>query len=189
MKKYLLDYGLKVRLPITVFVIIAAFAITYYVSYAERNGVGYSPVQPINFSHKLHAGDMKIDCKYCHVGAERSRAASIPTVSICMGCHAIAKKDSPEIQKLTDYYNRGIALPWKRVHKVPEFVYFNHSVHVNKGIDCINCHGDVASMERITQVKILNMGGCLGCHRNAHERMPDLKNIKNGPDNCWTCHR
>ena len=101
MKKFLLDYGLKVRLPIILFVAAAAFAFTYYVTYAERNGIGYQPEQPINYSHKLHAGDMKIDCKYCHIGVEKSRVASVPAVNVCMGCHAIAKKDSPEIQKLT----------------------------------------------------------------------------------------
>ena len=82
MKKSLLDYGLKVRLPILLFVAAATFAATYYASYAERNGIGYQPTQPINFSHKLHAGDMKIDCQYCHIGVEKSRVASIPTVSV-----------------------------------------------------------------------------------------------------------
>lgn len=189
MRKFLLDYGLKVRLPILLFVIITTFAVTYYVSYAERNGIGYQPSQPILFSHKLHAGDMKIDCKYCHVSADKTRNASIPTVSICMGCHLIARKDKPEIQKLTDYYNNNKPIPWVRIHKVPDFVYFNHSVHINKGIDCINCHGDVQNMEVIGQVKNLNMGGCLDCHRNAHSRLPNLPNIKIGPENCTTCHR
>jgi hypothetical protein len=189
MKKYLLDYGLKVKLPIILFVVVITFAVTYYVSYAGRNGIGYMPEQPINFSHKIHAGDMKIDCKYCHAAADKSRSASIPTVSICMGCHAIARIDRPEIQKLTDYYNQNKPIPWKRVHKVPDFAYFNHSVHVNKGIDCVNCHGDVANMDVIGQVKNLNMGACLDCHRNAHTKLPNLPNINLGPDNCSTCHR
>src|SRR5437868_15408414 len=111
MKKFLLDYGLKVRLPIILFVVIVSFIVTYYASYAERNGIGYAPVQPINFPHKLHAGDMKIDCKYCHIGVEKSRTASVPPTNICMGCHALAKKDSPEIQKLTQYYNDGTRIP------------------------------------------------------------------------------
>lgn len=189
MKKYLLDYTLKVRIPIIIFAVIATFTVTYYAAYPLWNGIGYAPIQPINFSHKLHAGEMNIDCKYCHIGVDKSRTASLPTVSVCMGCHLIARKDKPEIQKLTDYYNKGIPIPWKRVHRVPDFVYFNHSVHVSKGIDCINCHGDVRNMEVIGQVKNLNMGGCLDCHRNAHDKLPNLADLKNGPDNCWTCHR
>jgi hypothetical protein len=189
MKKYLIDYGLKVRLPILLFVIIATFTVTYYASYSERNNIGYQPEQPIKFSHKLHAGDMKIDCKYCHIGTDKSRNASIPTVSICMGCHALARKDSPEIQKLTDYYNKGIPIPWKRVHKVPEFVYFNHSAHINSGLVCQTCHGNVQDMEVVGQVHNFTMGACLDCHRNAHDNLPYIKNVKNGPENCWTCHR
>ncbi|MFA5405286.1 MAG: cytochrome c3 family protein, partial [Ignavibacteria bacterium] len=103
MKKHLLDYNLKVRLPIIVFAAVLAFTVTYYASYAERNGIGYSPEQPIKFSHKLHAGDMQIDCKYCHVGVEKSRVASVPSADICMNCHTVARADRPEIVKLVKY--------------------------------------------------------------------------------------
>ncbi len=188
-KKSFIDYGLKVRLPIILFVAAASFAVTYYVSYAERNGIGYQPEQPILFSHKLHAGDMKIDCQYCHVGVEKSRVASVPAVSVCMGCHAIARKDRPEIQKLTEYYEQNKPIGWKRIHKVPEFVYFNHSVHVTNGIQCQSCHGDVQKMDVVGQVSSFTMGACLDCHRNAHDKLPYLKNTKNGPENCAACHR
>ena len=195
MKKFLLEYNLKVRLPIIVFVIATTFAITYYVSYAERNSVGYAPEQPINFSHKLHAGAMAIDCQYCHTGVEKSRNASIPAVDICMNCHTLARKDKPEILKLTDYFNQGKPIPWKRVHKVPDFAYFNHSVHVNKGIDCANCHGDVKQMDVIAQVNSFTMGACLECHRNPEKRISNFidlvtkKNLKKGPQYCSACHR
>lgn len=189
MKNFLLDYGLKVRLPIIGFVVVATFAVTYYVSYAERNNIGYTPEQPIKYSHKLHAGDMGIDCKYCHVGVDKSRFASVPALNVCMGCHTVARKDTPEIQKLTEYYNSDKPLPWKRIHKVPDFAYFNHSVHVNKGIDCESCHGDIKKTETVGQVNSFNMGACLTCHRNAHEKVPYVKDIKNGSDNCATCHR
>jgi hypothetical protein len=189
MKNYFLDHVLKVRLPIIVFVILATFAVTYYATYASRNNIGYQPDQPIAYSHKLHAGTLKIDCKYCHVGADKSRHAVVPTVSVCMGCHAVARRDMPEIQKLADYYEKGIALPWKRVHKTPEFAYFNHSSHVNKGIDCIHCHGDMTTTEKVGQVKSFTMGACLDCHRNAPERLKELKSVNKGPDYCWACHR
>ena len=189
MKKSVLDYILRIRLPITIFVIITSFAITYYASKAERDSVGYTPVQPIAFSHKLHAGDMKIDCQYCHVSVEKGRHATIPAAETCMNCHRIARKDRPEIIKLTKYYEEGVAIPWKRIHRVPEFAYFDHSVHVNRGIDCVNCYGDVKQMETVGQMNSFTMSACLDCHRNAHEKLPGLKNIKNGPENCWACHR
>lgn len=189
MNKSLLDHILRIRLPITLFVAILSFALTYFASRAERDGIGYSPQQPIAFSHKLHAGDMQIDCQYCHIGVEKSRHATIPAVATCMNCHTVARKDRPEIVKLTKYYNEGKALEWKRIHKVPDFAYFNHSVHVNKGIDCVNCHGDVRQMEVVGQMNSFTMAACLDCHRNIHEKIPELKNINQGPDNCWACHR
>ncbi len=189
MKKSLLDYTLRIRLPIVVFVALTSFTATYFLSRAERDGVGYVPVQPIAFSHKLHAGTMQIDCKYCHTGVTVSPHATIPALSICMNCHTIARKNKPEIIKLTKYYEEGVALPWKRVHRLPDYVYFNHSVHVNKGIDCANCHGNVASMDVISQVSDFTMAACLNCHRNAPTILANVPGIKKGPDNCWTCHR
>lgn len=195
MKKFFLEYNLKVRLPLIIFVIALTFTITYFVSYAERNSIGYSPSQPIKYSHKLHAGDMKIDCKYCHTGVEKSRTAGIPSVDICMNCHAIARKDKPEIQKLTDYYENNKPLEWNRIHRLPDFVYFSHAAHVGKGIDCSNCHGDIAKMETAGQVHSFTMGACLNCHRNPETQISDFAklqkttNIKKGPEYCGACHR
>jgi hypothetical protein len=189
MKKSLLDYTLRVRLPIIVFVAVASFTVTYFASRAERNGVGYAPVQPIAFSHKLHAGTMRIDCKYCHTAVTSSPHATVPAVSVCMNCHTVARKNRPEIIKLTRYYEEGIALPWKRVHKLPDFVYFNHSAHVNRGIDCVNCHGHVEEMDVVTQVSEFTMAACLKCHRNAPEILSNVPGIQNGPENCYACHR
>jgi len=189
MNKSLLDHILRVRLPITLFIVIASFSVTYFASRAERDGIGYTPGQPINFSHKLHAGDMSIDCQYCHTAVEKSRHATIPAIATCMNCHTVARKDKPEIVKLTQYYNEGKALEWNRIHKVPDFAYFNHSVHVNRGIDCAHCHGDVKKMEVVGQMNSFTMAACLDCHRNAHERLPELKEINKGPENCFACHR
>ena len=200
MKKFLQDYNLKVRLPIILFVAATVFAITYYSTYAERNNIGYKPEQPIAYSHKLHAGEMKIDCQYCHVGVEKSRFASVPSADICMNCHVLAKKDSPEIKKLTEAYEKNIPIQWKRVHRLPDFAYFNHSVHVNNGIDCSNCHGDMRNTDVGQQVKNLNMGACLSCHRNPEEgvqvinpvninKISKASQLNKGPDNCSTCHR
>jgi hypothetical protein len=193
MRRFLLDYNLRVRLPIVIFVILSVFAITYYVSYAERNGIGYQPEQPIKYSHKLHAGELQIDCKYCHSGVENSRVANVPSPDVCMNCHSIAKKDSPEIQKLIKFYEENKPIPWKRVHRVPEFVYFNHSVHVNKDIDCINCHGDIEKMEVVGQVRSFTMRACLDCHRDPEEGIQNFHNltsgIQKGAQYCSACHR
>jgi hypothetical protein len=189
MKKSLLDYTLRIRLPIVLFVVVVSFAATYFVSRAERDGVGYAPEQPVAFSHKLHAGTMKIDCQYCHTGVQSSPNAMVPALSTCMNCHAVARKNRPEIIKLTKYYDDGVALPWKRVHGVPDYAYFNHSVHVNKGIDCSSCHGPVEQMDVLTQVSQFTMGACLDCHRNAPLRLAGVPNINRGPENCGSCHR
>ena len=193
MDKHLLDYNLKVRLPVIAFVVIAVFAITYYASYAERNSIGYTPEQPVKFSHKLHAGSMQIDCKYCHAGVDKSRAASVPSVDICMNCHTLARTDKPEIIKLTSYYKENKPLEWNRIHKVPQFVYFNHSAHVNKNIDCVNCHGDVKAMEVVGQANSFTMGACLNCHRQPEKKISNYEeikaNLKKGPENCSACHR
>jgi hypothetical protein len=189
MKRTHLDYLLRVRLPLILFVAAAAALGTYYVSRAERDYVGYAPEQPIPFSHKLHAGTMQIDCKYCHTGVTVSPVAGVPPVSTCMNCHAIARKDRPAIKTLTKYYEEGKALPWKRVHKVPDFAYFNHSAHVNRGIDCVNCHGQVQNMDVVQQVSEFTMGACLDCHRHAPERLATVAGIKKGPENCSMCHR
>jgi hypothetical protein len=106
-----------------------------------------------------------------------------------MNCHTVARKNKPEIIKLTKYYEEGIALPWKRVHKVPDYAYFNHSSHVNRGIDCANCHGHVEGMDVVSQVSEFTMGACLKCHRTAKETLKDITGIKNGPEYCWACHR
>lgn len=205
MKKFLLDYNLKVRLPIILFVAAAVFAITYYTSFAERNNVGYQPEQPIAYSHKLHAGDMKIDCRYCHYDADKSKFANVPSADVCMNCHAVVKKDSPEIQKLTKYYEEDRPIPWKRVHKVPDFVYFPHNAHIGAGVACVNCHGNIEQMEVVGQVRAFTMAACLDCHKDPQKNITsalqpplmmqysktvsDVSQIKPGPQNCSACHR
>ncbi|MBI4950060.1 MAG: cytochrome c3 family protein [Deltaproteobacteria bacterium] len=155
-----------------------AFVIGYFVNdqfFSDR-----APVQPINFSHKIHAGDNQIPCQYCHIYAERSRVSGVPNVKRCMGCHQIIKTDSPEIQKVASYWDKKEPIPWVKVYNLPDHVYFPHKRHVRAGVDCKNCHGDVASMARIEKVSSLQMGWCLSCHTK--------REVKNGRD-CWTCHK
>lgn len=200
MKKKTLDYILRIYLPVTLVVAFVTFVTTYYVSQDERNGVGYAPEQPIKFSHKLHAGQMKIDCRYCHQAANKARHSTIPSVDTCMNCHSQVKKTSKqtqaseEIKKLTKYFEDGKPIPWKRIHRVPGHVYFNHSVHINKGLQCVDCHGNVHEMEvvKLDRKWPAVMADCLKCHREATERFPELvssKGLKNGPEHCAACHR
>lgn len=189
MNRTLLEYTLRVRLPILIFVALASITVTYFVSRPTREGIGYAPQQPIPFSHKLHAGTMKIDCAYCHIGVYRSRYAVVPAVSTCMNCHKIAKRTSPLIIELTKYFKENKPIPWKRVDKLPNYVYFDHSFHVNAGIRCQECHGNVQDMNVIKQVSSFTMSACLDCHRNAVKRLAYIPNIKPGPTYCVACHR
>lgn len=192
MKKTVLDYALRVYLPITLLIVLVTYSVTYFASRDERYNVGYQPTQPINFSHELHAGKMGIDCQYCHTGVAKGRQAVIPAANTCMNCHSVARKDKPEIIKLTSFYNEDKPIPWERIHKLPEHVYFNHSVHVNKGLECKECHGQVQNMAKVAQVKSFMMSDCLACHRSAPEKYPHLVNLtglKKGPENCSACHR
>ncbi|MEH0154336.1 c-type cytochrome [Limibacter armeniacum] len=127
---------------------------------------GYAPDQPINFSHKLHAGYYEIDCKYCHTGVEKSKNANIPSANICMNCHNSIRTTSPEIQKIYKAIENNEPIQWVRIHNLPDLAYFNHSQHVKVGgIECETCHGDIKEMEIVQQHSILTMGWCIDCHR------------------------
>ena len=134
-------------------------------SFSTALGLRKGPEQPIKFSHKLHAGQLQMNCLYCHYAAEKSPIANIPPVSLCMGCHKIAVTDRPEIQKLTAYYTRGEAIPWLEVYKLPQHVKFNHKRHVFAGVQCTDCHGPVQTMDVMVQYPSLKMGWCVTCHR------------------------
>lgn len=148
----------------------------------------YQPVQPIAFSHKVHAGDNDIQCLYCHYGAERGRHAAIPPSELCMNCHTQIKKDSSEIAKIKNSLAEKKPIQWQKVHHYPDFAYFNHSQHVSVGkVSCVECHGEVQRMARVKQVKELNMGWCLSCHREKGIAPPDDHKSKAGGD-CARCH-
>ena len=137
---------------------------------------GYKPNQPIAFSHKLHAGQYEIECKYCHTGAMKGKQANIPSSNICMNCHSQIKKGSPEIAKIyaaigydsvtASYTGKQKPIEWVRVHNLPDLAYFNHSQHVNVGgIECQTCHGPIQEMDVVKQYSLLTMGWCIDCHR------------------------
>lgn len=151
------------------------------------NTQGYEPDQPIAFSHKIHAGENKIDCRYCHFASERGRIAGIPPTQLCMNCHDQIRKDSPEILKLRDAIANNKPIEWIRVHELPSFVYFNHSEHVRANVKCQTCHGPVESMTRMRQHSSLTMGWCLDCHRASGNAPPNDTHTAAGGD-CARCH-
>lgn len=171
------DWRTYVRSP--AFIWIMAFIFTAIAAKSVIDGLysvgvqkGYAPTQPIAFSHKLHAGDFKINCNYCHTGVRKSKNANLPSVNICMNCHSSivkvtgATELSTEIQKIYDAKLNNTPIEWVRVHNLPDLAYFNHSQHVNVGgVQCQTCHGPIETMEVVKQYSNLTMGWCIDCHR------------------------
>jgi len=135
---------------------------------------GYAPKQPIAFSHKLHAGQYQINCNYCHTGVNKGKSAHIPSANICMNCHGVIKKESPEIQKIYTAIEQDRPVEWVRVHNLPDLAYFNHAQHVNVGqVQCQTCHGQVEKMEVMEHRSSLTMGWCIDCHRKTEVATKD----------------
>ena len=137
--------------------------------------------QPVEFDHRHHVRDAGIQCLYCHSAAERGPYAGVPATVVCMGCHAQVWDNSPLLEVVRRSYFSGRPINWKRVHQVPDFVYFNHSVHIARGLPCERCHGDVSTMPRVVQVQPLTMGWCLDCHRDPDAAIPRTV----VPSNTW----
>jgi nitrate reductase gamma subunit len=164
----------------------------------RRVGVSqdYAPAQPIAFSHRLHAGTYHVPCLYCHFAAEKSRHAGIPPAGVCMNCHRQLKVATGEVERLKEALAQARPIRWAKVHNLPDFVYFNHSQHVNAGVVCQRCHGPVETMDRVRQVSPLTMGWCLGCHRQEGVMPPSQRPAAtrtggpaaSGGLDCGKCH-
>ena len=186
--------------------------LTYYFS-PKYTRVGYQPIQPVAFSHTIHAGQLGLDCRYCHNGVEKSWYSNIPSANTCMNCHNQVLKDDPKLALVRESAQSGKPIPWVQIHKVPDYVYFNHSVHVNRGVSCVHCHGQINKMDEVYHAKPLSMTFCLDCHRDPAKnlRPPDqVYNLDwvppqnfaknqgakfvhdwkvNASQNCSACHR
>ena len=168
--------------------------------------------QPVQFDHRHHVRDDGIDCRYCHALADRSPYAGVPPTETCMGCHNQIWNDSPLLEPVRRSYFENRPIRWRRVNDLPDFVYFNHSIHVNKGVGCVTCHGRVDLMARVYKAEPLTMGWCLGCHREPESHLrplaritdmdwkPEIPQRRLGQElkelygikelvNCTTCHR
>ncbi|HWL85657.1 MAG TPA: cytochrome c3 family protein [Polyangiaceae bacterium] len=182
------------------------FIFWYYFS-PKNLQVGYAPLQPVPYSHKLHAGQLGIDCRYCHANIERSAHAMIPATQTCMGCHAVVKTDSARLAPVRASWETGKPIEWIKVHKLPEHSYFDHSAHLAAGVGCVTCHGRIDEMETVRLDKPISMGWCLECHRDPSPNLRPKDQITNmdwrpdmappgwqppqvnPPKHCSGCHR
>jgi hypothetical protein len=204
----------KVSIIITLVVVAGlggmAFELGADSSYATTQGI--AKTQPIPFSHTHHVGSMGIDCRYCHNTVETSAYANIPPTKTCMNCHSQIWVNSPTLEPVRASYRTDQSIPWVKVHDLPDFVYFNHSIHVKKGVGCETCHGRVDQMALMSQKNNLEMRWCLDCHRHPEQYVRPRKFITTMgyvPDGdqeeigrklvqeyhiqkletCYTCHR
>lgn len=172
------------RIPAVVFLVVgpiatvfAIFAVWYWFS-PKFTDAGYMPEQPVQYSHELHAGQLQIDCRYCHVGVEKTAWAGVPPTATCMNCHTNIKTRSPKLQLVRDSYAEDKAIPWVRVHKIADYAYFNHSAHVRVGVGCESCHGRIDTMVEVYQEKPLSMGWCYECHQAGQEAYHAEKSVR-----------
>jgi hypothetical protein len=184
----------------------------YYLT-PKYSRVGYQPIQPVPFSHRTHVDQLGFDCRYCHTGVEKSWYANIPSPSVCMNCHSQVLASDARLAPIRDSFKSGQPVPWVQIHRTPDFVFFNHAVHVNRGVSCVSCHGQINEMEEVRHAKPLSMAFCLECHRNPAPNLRPPQEVYNmtwtndparqlemgrkfvhdwnvkTSDNCYTCHR
>jgi hypothetical protein len=186
--------------------VLAIGAVWYYFS-PKFTDVGYMPKQPVPYSHKLHAGEMQLDCRYCHTGVETTAKAGVPPTETCMNCHSRVRTDSEKLAPVRDSWKTGDPVPWVRVHKVADYAYFDHSPHIQAGVGCESCHGRIDQMVEVRQEKPLSMSWCVDCHKDPGPNLrpkdkvtvmgyvrtaADEKLIDgdvNPPIHCGGCHR
>jgi menaquinone reductase, multiheme cytochrome c subunit len=175
----------------------------------EALRIGYQPEQPVPYSHALHAGELGMDCRYCHTVVDRSPKAAVPPAGVCMNCHSTVRKDSDALLPIRQAFSENEAVKWVRVTDLPDYVFFNHQAHVNAAVGCESCHGRIDQMVKVYQHAPLTMEWCINCHKDPAPHLRDPSNVtkmgyrqspgegervmkKNQvspPTNCSTCHR
>ncbi len=139
--------------------------------------VGYQPIQPVAFSHLVHVDQLGMDCRYCHSDVEKAWFSNVPASATCMNCHNQVLKDDPRLALVRESAATGKPIPWVQIHKLPDYVYFNHSVHVNRGVSCVECHGQIDKMTEVSHAKPFSMAFCLECHRDPASKLRPLDKI------------
>ncbi|HEY6724556.1 MAG TPA: cytochrome c3 family protein [Polyangiaceae bacterium] len=187
-------------------------AFIWYGFSPKTTDVGYMPEQPVPYSHALHVGELGLDCRYCHNTVEQAAVAAIPPTQTCMNCHERVRTDSKKLLPVRASFENNQAVPWIKVHDLPDYAYFNHSAHVTRGVGCVSCHGRVDQMVEVYQHEPLSMSWCIDCHRNPEPNLRPPAEVTNmnwvapgdpveygkklaeqnnidPPTDCSTCHR
>lgn len=161
-----------------IIVVTAMVAGVWYYFSPEYTDVGYAPEQPVPYSHALHAGQLGLDCQYCHSEVFNSKQANVPPTQTCMNCHEQVTTPNPEnLAEIRESWETGQPVEWVRVHNLPDYAYFNHAAHVNVGVGCETCHGRVDRMEVVFQKEPLSMSWCLDCHRNPEQYVRPVEEV------------
>ncbi len=151
---------------------------TYYFT-PKYTRVGYQPVQPVPFSHSIHVNQLGLDCRYCHSQVENAAHSNLPTTQTCMNCHSQIKLNSPRLATVRDSWKTGQPIAWVRIHEAPDYVYFNHSAHVNRGVSCVSCHGQINNMAVVWHHEPQSMDWCLTCHRAPENHLRPVNQVTN----------
>ena len=158
-------------------IILVPLALMAWVRTPAITGQHSAPAQPVPFDHRIHVSGLGIDCRYCHSSVERSASAGIPATSVCLPCHSQVWRDGPDFAPVRRSLATGKPIPWLRVNGLPDYVFFNHAIHVNKGVGCETCHGRVDRMQRVEQAQPLTMGWCLECHRRPEHYLRPVEQV------------
>jgi|TARA_B110000908_G_scaffold130966_1_gene154034 hypothetical protein len=168
-----------------IFVVLGLTAAFSYYATPKAQRVGYQPDQPIAYDHALHVDQLGIDCRYCHSSVDKSASAGVPTANTCWNCHQHIQKDNPKLAPLRRAVDKnfegydGKPIEWVRITKAPDYVYFDHSAHVNRGVSCFSCHGEINKMEKVYHAKSMSMAFCLDCHRQPELHLRPLEEVYN----------
>jgi hypothetical protein len=145
----------------------------------QTTAVGYAPEQPVPYSHALHAGQLGLDCRYCHTTVENAAFAAIPPTQVCMNCHTAIHSASPRLAPIRESWATGKSVNWVKIHDLPDYAFFNHAAHVSHGVGCVSCHGRIDQMDVVQQVAPLSMGWCLDCHREPEKNLRPKEQVTN----------
>jgi hypothetical protein len=207
---------LALKIVFCLFVLGGVVSLVYwYYLTPDYMRTGYQPIQPVPFSHDIHVSQLGMDCRYCHSYVEVSSHSNIPTTQTCMNCHTEVQPNNPKLEAVRASWKSGSRpVNWVKIHQIPDFAYFNHAVHVNRGVSCASCHGQVNHMDVVSEQAPLTMGWCLNCHRHPEENLRPVNQVFNldwkpngnetqvqlglqlkqqwninPPQNCAGCHR
>ncbi len=161
-----------------VFVLALMIALAFYAR-TTNNAVGVPVSQPVAFQHNLHAGQLGLDCRYCHTSVEVEATSSVPPTETCMTCHSQIRVGDPALAVVQASWDTQTPIEWNRVHDMADYVYFNHSAHINSGVGCSDCHGSVQEMGEIWKNEPMTMGWCLECHRQPEEYLRPVSEVFN----------